>query len=568
MKKQIPLLVLSLFGLFSCKDSIDPIVNLPHSSNEPIISRSSIAGEENLPPQSTVLFYAKGALDIPSQVLTYSGTRWESSIPLSWNKNADTTSYTAIHPVYDDHTYSSSNLYANGYLEDVLIAQDTLFQKQDIELSFKHLFSKLTFQAPLSIRQQIKEIRLTVPATVTNISLESGSFTTSSKEYTSVLSSNESGNYPFILPPLENAELTLQLVMEHGTQTVPISPYTFKSNHNYNCKLKTAVGIYTAEDLIAFSSLINKRSNNDSRTLDEFGEKVGNDTIFYLMNDIALTEEECKRLLPIGIHNTYGFNYTFEGNNYTISNFTVPDKSSNTAVQSLYSGLFGYIGSKGIVRNLHISHSSSVSNPTCSQTGILSGTNYGMILNCSVSHSSISAGNNHTASGLICANNAGFIVNCFTQDCQLKIAANTKGGGIAGNATGHILNCYTYNNTFATKSTAASGGIAGMSNINIPLYLSNCYVYHVNKYNYFGSIIGYARGASIENAFYNNGTTYYKTTNSSISNALKYSNNFQTNDTPITTLLNEWIDTTGKNNYPDIPFKKWEMDESNVPRFK
>lgn len=568
MKKQIPLIGICLLGLLSCNDSIPPLTQSSHFSNESIVSRNSLAEKESLPVHSTVLFHAKGALDISTQLLTYSGVRWESEVPFSWNSAIDTTVYTALYPVYDDHTYSASNLYADGQLEDVLIAQDTLYKKQEIELTFKHLFSQLTFHAPPSIQQQMKEIRLTVPVTVTSISTESGIHTTEATEYTSVMLTNESGSYPFILPPLNNSQLTLQLVMEDCTQTIPIAPYTFESNHRYDCKLKTEAGIYTAEDLIAFSQLINQREYNGNKTWEDFGEIIGDDTVFYLMNDLTLTEEECKRLLPIGYHKSIPFNHIFEGNNHTLSHLTVPDKTTHSAVSSLYSALFGYISPKASVRNLHISNSSTVKSPECNTTGILSAVNYGMILNCSVTNSSLFSSVDNTMSGIICANNAGYIVNCFSQNCHLKTTNDTKGGGIVGNATGHILNCYTYNNTFTTKSSAAIGGIAGMSNINVPLILSNCWVYHANNYKYFGSIIGNARSATIQNAFYNQGTTYYRMANSSVSDTYKYNSLFQADEKPVATLLNEWIDNIGSREFPQILFKRWETDDNHIPRFK
>ena len=313
---------------------------------------------------------------------------------------------------------------------------------------------------------------------------------------------------------------------------------------------------------------INKKGNLSENSLDKFGEKHGNDTIFYLLNDIELTEEDCKELLPIGYNAIYGFNHIFEGNGHTISNLIIPDKSNNSSVQSLYSGLFGNITEKGVIRNLTIINSHSADNPTCKQTGILSAENNGTIINCFVSNSSITAGNNSTSLGLICANNAGYIINCGVENNAIKTGSNVKSGGIAGNATGYILNCYAYNNSFTTKNGSYTGGIAGMSNINIPLTIANCCVYHSKTYNYFGAIIGNLRGGTIDYAYYNNNKTYYSISASTVSNSYLYQSDFSINGISLPTYLNTWVDSIGKELYPEIIFKKWAIESNISPRFE
>lgn len=557
-------LLLSMSGCYDFNESLPAPIS---TINEVTFSRSTL-NTESLPTGSTVSFHANGILDASNMLLTFSGDRWESSSPILWQGDTGTSTYTALYPVYNDYSYSSTNLYTDKGLEDILIAQDTLQGKQDISLTFKHLFSQLVIHVAPSLQQQIEEIQLTVPITIANISTQTGKISTTATAHTTIRTKDDSGQYSFIIPPMNDCPLTLELVTSKTTYRNQLPAHTFEGNKKYECKLRTSVGIQNAEDLIAFSTLINQKKYSGSKTLDDFGEKVGNDTIFYLMNDIELTEDDCMKLLPIGYHASVGFKHIFEGNGHTISHLTVPDKSNNSSVQSLYSGLFGYITEKGCVKNLNITSSQSVEKPTCKQTSILSGVNNGYIINCSVSGSSITAGTSSTSLGFICANNSGYIINCHTENSSLKTGSDIKAGGIAGNATGYILNCYAYNNTFTTKSGSYTGGIVGMSNINVPLTIENCCVYHAKTYSYFGAITGNLRGATMDYIYYNNNQVYYSSSSSTVTHSYKYNNDYMIGSTPLSTYLNTWIDSIGSVQYPDITFRSWTTASNILPTFR
>ena len=95
---------------------------------------------------------------------------------------------------------------------------------------------------------------------------------------------------------------------------VPLSEQT-KWVKKYECnivRLDSSPGIRTAEDLIAFSQLINK-TYKGNKTLDDFGKQVNGEMIYSLCNDIELTEEDCNRLEPIGYHTDIPFSDTFDG---------------------------------------------------------------------------------------------------------------------------------------------------------------------------------------------------------------------------------------------------------------
>ncbi|MBQ8601749.1 MAG: fimbrillin family protein [Bacteroides sp.] len=569
--KKILFLLGGIFPFLTACNELSDYPFLPESLDiDQVVFSRSILTKESLSNGDSILFNAKGALNVHNEILTYSDGRWASKVPLQWSEASGSTTYTALYPLSKDLSYTSQNIYTENGLEDILIAQDTLSQKQEIDLSFKHLFARLVIHANPSIQEKLTELRLTVPYTVTNISTE-GELSMEADSLTTVLFKNETGDYAFILPPMNDSRLTVNLITTGGNYTHLLPAYTFKSHVQYECTIRSAVGIRTVDDLIAFSKLINGESYS-GKTLSDFGEKVGNDTIFYLLNDISLTESDCKKMLPIGYNEKWGFKYIFEGNNHTISGFTVPDYSVNKTVDKKYNGLFGSISSEGTVRNLHITHAKTIDNPTYSYIGILAGQNYGNILHCSVDSSNIELTNANYiyVQAFICGRNKGNIVNCFATYNSIKTGANNKVGTIAGDATGYILNCYAYKNTFTKQSLASIGGIVGGAyNDKETLVISNCCASHNISYDNWGAIIGKSlKATTIDHVFYNKGDLYDVNSNSKIDRYYMYNSNYQVNGKHISTYLNEWIDSIGIASYPDIEFKKWNTDSIVLPVFQ
>ena len=564
-----------LGGIFpfmtACNESSDyPFPPESLDIDQVVFSRST-STKESLSNGDSILFNAKGALNVHNEILTYSDGQWDSKVPLQWSETSGSTTYTALYPFYKNLSYSSQNIYTENGLEDILIAQDTLSQKQEIDLSFKHLFARLVIHVNPSIQEKLTELRLTVPYTVTNISTE-GELSMTTDSLTTVLLKNETGDYAFILPPMNDSRLTLNLITTGGNYTHLLPAYTFKSHVQYECTIRSAVGIRTVDDLIAFSKLINGKSYS-GKTLSDFGEKVGNDTIFYLLNDISLTESDCKKMLPIGYNSSYGFKYIFEGNNHTISGLFVPDKANNTNVERKCCGLFGQITEDGEVRNLHLTNANCIESPTYSNIGVLAAMNYGLITNCSVKDSHILSSEYSGvlyAQAFICGQNFGYIVNCSVENNHIQSNKSCKIGTIAGEAYGHILNCYAYKNTFTKQSSASIGGIVGEAyNDKETLVISNCCVSHNISYTNFGAIIGKSlKATTIDHVFYNKGDLYYINSNSNIDRYYTYDSNYYVNGKHISTYLNEWIDSIGAVSDPDIEFKKWNTDSIVLPVFQ
>jgi hypothetical protein len=93
---------------------------------------------------------------------------------------------------------------------------------------------------------------------------------------------------------------------------------------------------------------------------------------YILMSDLDMDEETCN---PIGRDND-PFTGTFDGNGYTISNITIDEDGED------YIGLFGYIGSGGVVYDLTLI---DVNMTGGDSVGGFAGANLGTVMNCSVS---------------------------------------------------------------------------------------------------------------------------------------------------------------------------------------
>lgn len=90
-----------------------------------------------------ILMYATGGLTADAEELTYANGVWQQASPLTWNEQAKDAEVLAYYPA---ENIKDNNLYQeNGALIDVLYNSQTVAYKNNITLSFGHLFSKLNF---------------------------------------------------------------------------------------------------------------------------------------------------------------------------------------------------------------------------------------------------------------------------------------------------------------------------------------------------------------------------------------------------------------------------------------
>ena len=496
-----------------------------------IVSREAIA-ESPLTDGSQALFNATGGTTISNQVFTLNNGVWqdEAGSEVSINPDSETT-LTAIYPAYSGETLVIDNPYHDGTLQDVLIAQNTFSGTTDIQLKFHHLFSQLNVHVHSSKASSIEAIELTAPK-VTKIDPLNGTFTHEGT-FTTQKTKDDSNVYSFIVPSIEDCSLTLTFIQDAEEEVihsiVPLS-HSFEAGHKYECHVNRP-GIRNAKDLIAFSKFINDPSNK-GKIHAEFGEQIGEEVVYRLLDDIVLTEEDCKKLAPIGDHPSTPFYNTFDGQGHMISNLILPDE--NATLQ--YSGLFGHIENPGIVKNLHITHATSIKSPTCKYVGVIAAHNGGIIDNCSVQNSRINSFSGFYI-GLICATATGKIINCYTKNDTIDVSPDSRAGAIAGNSSGYITNCYTYKNIFNMSTRSYAGCILGTSD---KAKIENCYVHHSKTLDKWGAAIGYSFNATIKNFYYNRGTLA-SNTNYKDSNVGKYDSDFLFEGTHICDLLNQWI---------------------------
>ena len=155
--------------------------------------------------------------------------------------------------------------------------------------------------------------------------------------------------------------------------------------------------IYTADGLLAWNAYVMKNTGTpDTPEYPNLG------TSAKLMADISL---EGKSWTPVGYYddntlNGYSYAGTFDGGGHTISNLKIESSDSYSL------GLFGYIATDGVVKNLALS---DVEISGVVYIGGIVGYNRGTIENCSVSGSV--SGSSYYVGGIV-GYNRGTIENC------------------------------------------------------------------------------------------------------------------------------------------------------------
>src|SRR5262245_1933414 len=123
------------------------------------------------------------------------------------------------------------------------------------------------------------------------------------------------------------------------------------------------------------------------------------------------------------------FTGLFDGQGQTIANLTIASTAQNV-------GLFGSIGSTGIVRNLNLTDV-TVNAPNSQFVGTLAGTSAGTISNVSATGVALSVGSNGIGGGLV-GFNSGTITNALATGNVTGSGANSTAGGLVGQNLGTI----------------------------------------------------------------------------------------------------------------------------------
>lgn len=264
---------------------------------------------------------------------------------------------------------------------------------------------------------------------------------------------------------------------------------------------------------------------------------------FQLQNNIALNDEE--EWTPIGNSSGKYFNGTFNGSGKAITGLMISPASTGTQG---YFGLFGHVGSGGVIQNLHVSGSINVEKSETNYAGGLVGSiEGGIIENCSSavtvtleSNSAASYGSVYSG-GIAGSLSGGTIKNCYSYISGNHISGNpirayssysyvsTYAGGIVGavKSNGVVENCYAtggvaanhYNADTSYAGASYAGGIVGrIESGNVKnCFALNKYVQATSidssnqptNYAYYGRVVGYVDNTNcLVNNYAWNGMTY------------------------------------------------------------
>lgn len=227
--------------------------------------------------------------------------------------------------------------------------------------------------------------------------------------------------------------------MNFGDSTLSI----ITSTNNINVSLlKATKFIRTAEDLASINDSVETLSGH-----------------YILTNDIDLSSylamggdgyNDGKGWDPIGSYKDVtdgtatelAFNGTFDGNGYAISGLNI----NRTDEKAYNAGLFGYVDSLALIKNLTVRANMYTPMSVRSFSGVLAGNNQGRIENCYVQGSitNYSGENLFKNLGVVCGTNGGEIVDTIAYG---TVTGDAYYGILAGSNEGVIENCYSVSNT-------------------------------------------------------------------------------------------------------------------------
>lgn len=536
------------------------------------VSPGRAAGLTEFQTGDRILFFCKGGINAEGLILTFDGKNWQADVPIEWEEKGKAY-FTAVYPVLERDAggnYAKEQLYdkERWNLKDILFCQDSCEQNSVIRLKFGHRFSQLNFIVEEGLNSRTAEAGCR-SAMIESFDPRTGKIAYASQDIQSSQPNRHDGNvYGFIIAPsapANTSSVDFSLAMsDQTTHSTRLSSLVFQAGTAYSCSVKmkdNGIGIYTAEDFIAFTYLINGESYN-GRKLEEFGETTNGTTVYYLKNDIEFTEEESDRLKTIGGAQLKGkaFKDIFDGQGHTLSHIRLTKKLNGYTNY----GIFGETDTTGIIRNLTVEDVSFTQNGNIGYVGLLVGVNRGKIYNCTVKDCTMKAASKSEVdySGITCSNQ-GSIINCHADNINITTDKTVNSmAGIAKYNRGNILNCYVTHMKFSGSTGGAHVCYENRDNIQ------NCYVYGTEgKYNalcYSAINDSYIAYCYYPDTYKKKPVEVEQKPNHEM--LLKYDKNCLIKDSneALHEKMNQWIDEIGKTKYPDFKFTKWTEGE-NVP---
>ena len=519
--------------------------------------------EENtqFQPGDIVSFFSQGGIEAENVHLTYEDGIWEHGGALEWNASGESAAYTAYYPSFESGEWEYYD--EDGFLKDIVYAHGEVSSGMFIELSFRHLFSKITFEVDEKLKAQIQSIAFTPSVQVESIDpLTREVVLTETPASQFVIENQPEQSYSFFVPSADEVTIDIEITTSEGKHlSSKTSPQSYESGYQYTYHLapkEHKPGIYTVEDFIAFTHLINGMSYQ-GKSLDEFGEEVNGRMTYYLREDLQFTEEKSKEVLPIGVKSNDRFKKSFNGLGHTISGlYVITDKE--------YNGIFGYVDKSGRVENLNIENSSFVNNTgsITRYTGMIAGWNYGIITGCHVKSCTIESSKIKLCAGGIACNNSGSILNCVVEDMQFA-GNGVSAGGVCRDNQKDIVNCCVTRCHFIDNESA--GGLC--YNMTSDGLLLNSYIHSLNAGNSkLGAFLYKNNGGLMDDCYYPDtlDLELVHEKNSYEGTVYTYDSDFTVTDKRCSLLeaLNKGVKDY-QEEYPDYPLLYWQAGDENIP---
>ena len=307
-----------------------------------------------------------------------------------------------------------------------------------------------------------KEVTITIPMDVYEIALEKSDYTLSL--VTGYTTDKSAATYNYTVTKNGVAYTGDDVsVVSNDTAVATVNGNTITAVGDGTTTVEISVGGATATVNVKVDVYTPITSIDDMNNLAGSSDSQTVSGKYMLMNNIDYVGGNLKtisRFTGSG-QATKGFTGIFDGNGYTISNFT-PVRPGGTA-NAASNAIFGNIASTGIVRNLNVA---GVTLAGIANGGIAN-FNFGTIENCFVQGTVTVTGDlsAHPVGGIVAKNqNGGTVRNCVA---VLTIEAGVTAtyiGGVAGwNATGAFIeNCYSITSSAvnAISASTTTGGTA------------------------------------------------------------------------------------------------------------
>ncbi len=564
MKTKLLLIITAVLSIAACtKENL--IVNTTEETTNVIITGNSMSGFNNnkskastieyIPKDESILFFSTGGIKANGDTLSYNNGVWTGLKDNNWYTDEGEAHVIAYYPIINNY-----NLYDNnGELKDLVYCKTTAQPGESINLSFNHIFSKIVFNIEKGLNDTINQINVNIPLKIDNFNLNTCEYSFYDNQNGNIsFERNETGVYEFFVPASENMPVSFEIVCPNIRQTSNIGNNNFNAGYEYVCNIskRKNKGIYTKEDFIAFTHLINGEAEYNGKTIEDLYYMENGKRVFSLHNDLYFTEEESALMRRIA-DNKKVFDDVFDGNNHSLNDITLPTNNIST-----YTGLFDNISKNAHVKNLTIVNCSTSYND---YTSLMVGSNNGLIENCHVIGGSIKSEMTIQRVSGFTIRNAGYIINSSISGFKSEYIIAALGVMTFQN-NGSIINCRIKNDEKIDVNSQKSSVITTTNNGK----LINIFVERYNK-DYYGvchqnekitEMINCVIPSQYSNKYINNNL------NPSPVNGIIFYNDTNEEYQNIVDKLNNWIDNEGKNSYPQFTFRRWKTDDTQKVVFE